>query len=108
MVSYVTYVGQLFFPVGMVPYYTHPGDHLPPAKALGAAAVLVCITAVAAAYRRRRPYLIVGWPWYLGMLVPVIGFVLSGSQARADRFTYLPQIGLYLALVFAAADVSRA
>ena len=55
--------------------------------------------------RRRRPYLLTGWLWYLIMLVPVIGIVQVGVQARADRYTYLPQIGLYLLLTWAAADL---
>ena len=57
--------------------------------------------------RRRFPYLLVGWLWYLGMLVPVIGLVQVGDQARADRYTYLPQIGLCLALAWAAAAVGQ-
>ena len=108
MVSYVTYVGQFFYPVSLAAYYPHPGSRLPLMKALAAVLVLVCTTALVTAYGRRWPYLLVGWLWYLGMLVPVIGFLLAGSQARADRFTYLPHIGLCLALVFAAADVGRA
>ena len=59
------------------------------------------------ACRRRYPYLLVGWLWYLGMLVPVIGLVQVGSQAMADRYTYLPQIGLCIALAWGAADVCR-
>ena len=108
MLSYVTYAGQLFYPLGLAAYYPHPASRVPLAEALAAGLALVCITAVAVAYGRRRPYLLVGWLWYVGMLVPVIGLVQIGSQARADRYTYLPQIGLCLAVVFAAADVCRA
>ena len=66
--------------------------------------VLAAITAVSLASWRKRPWLLVGWLWYLGMLVPVIGFVQFGAQAEADRFTYLPQIGLAIGVVWAAAD----
>ena len=55
--------------------------------------------------RQRQPYLLIGWLWYLGMLVPAIGLVQSGLRAHADRYTYLPQIGLYLLLTWAAADL---
>jgi Flp pilus assembly protein TadD len=107
LVSYVAYLGQFFFPVGLAAFYPHPEDSLSVWKAIGALLVLLCISAVAMACWRRRPYLLVGWLWYVGMLVPVIGLLQAGSQARADRYTYLPQIGLCVALVWGAADVCR-
>ena len=61
---------------------------------------------IAIALRKQRPYLITGWLWYLGMLVPVIGVVQVGWQGRADRYTYLPQIGLYMAVTWAVADMT--
>ncbi len=85
-------------------FYPHPGPALPVWKVVGAVVVLVCISAGALACWRRCPYLLVGWLWYLGMLVPVIGLVQVGVQAMADRYTYLPQIGLYIALAWAVAD----
>ena len=66
-----------------------------------------CISAGALACWRRCPYLLVGWLWYLGMLVPVIGFVQFGGQARADRYTYLPQIGLCIALAWGGGGLCR-
>src|SRR5256714_584906 len=68
--------------------------------------LLICITAAAILLRKQRSYLITGWFWYLGMLVPVIGLVQVGWQGHADRYTYLPQIGLYLALTWAVADLT--
>ena len=70
--------------------------------------VLALVTAAALAGRRRFPYLLVGWLWYLGMLLPAIGLVQFGVQATADRFTYLPQIGLGIALAWGLADLCRA
>ena len=69
------------------------------------AVLLAGISAGVFVLRRRRPYFLTGWLWYLLMLVPVIGLVQVGAQARADRYTYLPQIGLYLMLTWAAADL---
>jgi tetratricopeptide (TPR) repeat protein len=107
LVSYVAYLVQAFWPVGLAAYYPHPEYHLPIWEALGALVVLAGISAAALKWRRRYPYFLVGWLWYVGMLVPVIGIVQVGSQAMADRYTYLPQIGLYLALVWGVADVCR-
>ena len=107
LVSYVAYLGQFFCPMRLAVLYPHPGDSVPLGKAIGALLVLACISAVVVACRRRCPYLLTGWLWYVGMLVPVIGLVQAGSQAKADRFTYLPQIGLCVALVWGAADVCR-
>jgi tetratricopeptide (TPR) repeat protein len=100
-VSYATYLVQLVYPVGLSVYYPHAESGLSAWK-LGASAVfLVTITIAAWVERQRMPYLIVGWLWYLGMLIPVAGFVQVGEQARADRYTYLPHIGIYLILAFA-------
>ena len=87
--------------------YPYPYDGLPSWKILAAAAALLCLS-VARGGRRRFPYLFVGWFWYLGMLVPVIGLVQVGGQAMADRYTYLPQIGLCIALAWGAANVAVA
>ena len=106
LVSYVVYVGQFFYPVGLAVFYPHPGSSLPIWKALGALVLLVGISAAAVAWRRRCPYVFVGWFWYLGTLVPMIGLVQVGSHAMADRYTYVTQIGLYLALAWGAAQVA--
>jgi tetratricopeptide (TPR) repeat protein len=107
LVSYAAYLGRFFWPLGLAVYYPHPGANLPAWKVLGALLVLVSISAAALIEWRRRPYLLVGWLWYLGMLMPVIGLVQVGGQAMAGRYTYLTQIGLGIALAWAAADVCR-
>jgi protein O-mannosyl-transferase len=100
LVSCATYLGQSFYPVDLAPFYPPPADGQPIAKIVGAAILLLAITAVAAYFWRRRPCLLVGWLWYLGMLVPVLGLVRVGFHARADRYTYLSQIGLSIALAW--------
>ena len=106
LVSYVIYLGQLFWPVKLGVFYPHPENHLQWWQVVAATAFLVCLTIVAVLVRRRCPYLSVGWFWYLGMLVPVIGFVQVGLQGRADRFTYLPHVGLYIAATWGAAELA--
>ena len=100
LVSYVSYIGQSFYPAGLAPYYPHPGTQLPAAAVVGALVLLAAVTVVAVYWWRRLPYLLVGWLWFLGMLVPVIGLVDVGAHARADRYTYLSQIGLSVALAW--------
>ena len=78
---------------------------LPAWQVVGASLLLAAVTAAAVVWRRKFPQLLVGWLWYLGMMVPVIGLVQIGAGNGADRFTYLPQIGLAIALVWTAADV---
>jgi protein O-mannosyl-transferase len=107
MITYVTYLGRSFYPVGLSVLYPRPGSKLPIGEVCAAFLVLACITGVAFVLRRRCPYVLVGWLWYLGMLVPVIGLFQVGVVAVADRFTYLPQIGLAVALTWTAADVCR-
>ncbi|MFZ1936953.1 MAG: tetratricopeptide repeat protein [Thermoguttaceae bacterium] len=107
LVSYVAYIGQFFCPTGLALFYPYPDQGLPLWKVVGAAAALVGISVAAVLARRRLPYLFVGWFWYVGMLVPVIGLVQVGLQAMADRYTYLPQIGLCTAVTWTAAAVGR-
>ena len=100
------YLEQLVHPAGLAVFYPYPQE-IPPAWQIAVAIVaLIAITTAAVIARRRHPYLLVGWLWYLGMLVPVIGLVQVGAQARADRYTYLPQIGVCLALVLTVADIT--
>ncbi len=103
MVSYVSYVGQFFHPVDLAVFYPHPGPSLSWWETAAAFLILIGVSAGAIALRRRRPCLLVGWFWYLGMLVPMIGLVQVGTQAQADRYTYLPQIGLCIALIWGMA-----
>ena len=103
VVAYVTYLRQFFYPVGLAAYYPFPKGTLPLWEVVGACLLLTAITIAAIVSWRKAPYLLVGWLWYLGMLVPVIGFVHLGAQAMADRYTYLPQIGLCIALTWGLA-----
>jgi tetratricopeptide (TPR) repeat protein len=100
LVSYITYCGQMFYPVGLAVLYPYPTHGLPIEKTILALLLLVAVSAGAFCWRQKHPYFLMGWLWYLGMLVPVIGLVQVGAQARADRYTYLPQIGLYILLTW--------
>src|SRR5262249_10745682 len=104
--SYFVYVRQMLWPFRLAPFYTYP-QTLPVWEVAVSILLLIGITAAAIALRREHPYLVTGWFWYLGMLVPVIGVVQVGSQAHADRYTYLPQIGVYLALTWMIADLEK-
>ena len=106
VVSYVLYIWQMLWPVNLAVFYPHPENRLPLWEIACCLLVLMCITVAAIALRTRRPYLLTGWLWYLGMLVPVIGLVQVGWQGRADRYTYLPQIGLYIAATWAVVDLT--
>src|SRR5512133_62005 len=95
-VSYFTYIWQMLWPARLSVFYPHPNDRLPLLEVTAAIAFLVGISLLAIYLRRTKPYLVTGWFWYLGMLVPVFGLVQVGEQAHADRYTHLPQIGLYI------------
>ncbi len=107
-VSFVAYLRQFVWPAGLACFYPHPGDSLPAWKVAGALAVLLAITSAVILRWEKRRYLMVGWFWYTGMLVPVIGVAQVGGQSMADRYTYLPEIGLCAAIVWAAASVADA
>jgi protein O-mannosyl-transferase len=100
LISYVTYLVQFFWPSGLAAFYPYPAS-FPVWQIAASAAILVAISALAI----RRPYLTVGWLWYLGTLVPVIGLVQVGSQARADRYTYIPMIGISIMLAWGVAEI---
>jgi len=104
LVTYAIYLRQMIWPVGLAVFYPHPGDQLPVWEIGLAIVLLVLMSAAAIALRHKRPYLLTGCFWYLVMLLPVIGLIQVGSQAHADRYTYLPQIGLYLLLAWAITD----
>ena len=106
-VAYVIYIRQMFWPAGLAVFYPHPENRLPVWEVSLALIVLVGITAAAFVFRRKAPYFVTGWLWYLGMLVPVIGLVQVGWQGHADRYTYLPQIGLYIAVTWTITDLTR-
>lgn len=104
--SYVTYVRQMFWPVSLAPFYPHREANVSAVEVAAAILFLVGVTVAALLLRKRKPYVAVGWLWYLGMLVPVIGVVQVGWQSHADRYTYLPQIGLYIAIVWLLGDAA--
>ncbi len=105
IVSAVTYIWQMFWPTRLAVFYPHPEDRLAIWQVALALGLLIAITALAFIYRKTRPYLLVGWLWYVIMLLPVIGIVQVGLQGHADRYTYLPHIGLYVVLTWLIADV---
>lgn len=105
LVAYVTYLGKLFVPTGMaLPY---PLTLVSLEAAILPFVVLAAITVAAVAARRSAPYLVTGWLWFLGTLVPVIGIVAIGNESIADRYTYFSYIGLFIAIVYGAVDLTR-
>ncbi len=106
LVAAVAYVGKAIWPADLAAFYPYPRV-VPAAWEVSAAgAALAAMTVLATLQWRRRPYVIVGWLWYLGMLVPVIGLVQVGSQAMADRYMYLPLIGLSLIPIFGLRELA--
>jgi tetratricopeptide (TPR) repeat protein len=107
LTAYVRYLGKTLWPAGLASLYPLRGENLHALTALAAAALLVAVSAaVVLAARHGRRYLAVGWFWYLGTLVPVIGLVQVGEQSMADRYTYLPSLGLFIMAAWGAADVT--
>jgi protein O-mannosyl-transferase len=107
-VSYGAYIWHTFWPVNLAIFYPHPRSGLPAWAVAASLLLLAAVTVIAVRTRQSRPYVIAGWFWYLGTLVPVIGIVQVGSQARADRYTYVPLIGIFVAVTWAVADLSEA
>jgi tetratricopeptide (TPR) repeat protein len=105
VVSYVTYLWQMIHPAGLACLYPNPANYLPLWQVAGALGLLLAISGAVWTFRQTHPCLVVGWLWYLGMMIPVIGIVQISGYAHADRYTYLPQIGLYLLLTWTAADL---
>jgi len=99
VVSYVQYIGKLFWPENLCAFYPPP-DHFSLGAVFTAVILLAIISVVFVWQWRRQPYLLVGWLWFLGTLIPVIGLVQLGEQAMADRYTYIPEIGLLLCVVW--------
>lgn len=106
LTSYAVYLWKTFWPQELAVFYPYPSA-LPWGMVAVSAIFLVFLSGLCLAKRRSSPYLFVGWLWYLGMLVPVIGLIQAGAQARADRYTYLPQIGLCLALGWGIAELTK-
>ena len=106
-VSCATYVARMFWPSGLAVLYPYPPE-IPAWQWAAAGATLAALTAAALMEGRRRPYLAVGWLWFLVTLVPVLGLVQVGLQSMADRYTYVPFIGLFIAVAWGAADAAAA
>ena len=99
------YIGKVVLPIGLSPFYSHP--HSWPIALIVVAGLALCVTfVIALRHTRRSPYVLAGWCWFLGMLVPVSGvFIHAGGQSIADRYMYLPVIGLLIAVVWTVADL---
>ncbi len=104
--AYVAYLGAAVWPSALAVPYPHPGLQVSAPRVALAAAALLAATLVALRQASLRPWLAVGWLWYLGTLVPMIGLVQVGGQARADRYAYLPLVGIYVALVWSVAEAA--
>ena len=107
LVSYAKYLLLTFWPHDLAVYYPFTSIGIPAWQIIGATLLLIGITAFCLFQRKIRPYLIVGWLWFLGTLVPVIGLVQVGGQTMADRYFYIPSIGLFIALVYGLADIAK-
>lgn len=105
--SYVHYLIKALWPGDLAFFYPHPGNTLPMIQVLGAGILLAGLTLLALCNFRRIPYLIVGWFWYLGTLFPVIGLIQAGPQAMADRYTYMPLIGVFLIVTWGAYGIAE-
>ncbi len=108
IVSYAKYLVATFWPTGLGVYYPFPPGGIPAWQVIGALVLLAAVTVVAVREAEPRRYFIVGWLWFLGTLVPVIGLVQVGGQMMADRYHYLPSIGLFLLIVFGLVELAAA
>jgi Tfp pilus assembly protein PilF len=106
VISYCRYLGKLFWPTELAVFYPHPGQW-PLAKVLLAGGLILGLSVLFFMQRRRAPFLLMGWLWFVGMLVPVIGLVQVGEQAMADRYTYMPSLGVLVLAVWGACELTR-
>lgn len=105
LVSYTAYIWKMVWPLDLVVIYPHPYTSLPVWQVIGSAVLLALVSLVAVRSARKSPYVLVGWMWYVLTLLPVIGLVQVGEQAMADRYTYVPLIGLFLILAMAVPEL---
>jgi len=105
-VAYVRYLGKAFWPTDLCALYPHPGQW-PIAFVLGSLALIAAITVLAFLQRKQRPFLLAGWLWFLGTAVPMIGIVQVGAQSMADRYSYIPIIGICIALAMGVASLVK-
>jgi tetratricopeptide (TPR) repeat protein len=106
-VSYAVYIWQMIWPARLGVFYPFPQNGLPIWQPILAAVLLLAITIAVLALRHSKPYLLVGWLWYVAMLLPVIGIIQINLQAHADRYTYLPTIGLCIAVTWLVSDLLK-
>jgi tetratricopeptide (TPR) repeat protein len=106
LIAYCRYLGKCFVPEKLAIFYPFFAEQPPPWKTVLAIALLAAITATAAVLAKSRPYLLVGWLWFAGTLVPVLGLVQVGGQSMADRYTYVPLVGIFLMVAWGAWDVT--
>ncbi|HXC99660.1 MAG TPA: tetratricopeptide repeat protein [Verrucomicrobiae bacterium] len=106
LVSYCRYLGKLFWPAKLAVFYPHPGSW-PPAEVLLAGGFLTVLSALFWWQRSQHPFLLMGWLWFLGTLVPVIGLVQVGDQALADRYTYISSLGIFILVSWGVYELSR-
>jgi|WetSurMetagenome_2_1015567.scaffolds.fasta_scaffold00026_60 protein O-mannosyl-transferase len=104
--SYASYLSKTFWPDRLAFFYPLP-QHFSAAQVISSCLLLVIVSAVAIRFARTRPYLLTGWLWFLGMLVPVIGLVQVGSQAMADRYAYVPVVGVFFAVTWLLHDIAK-
>ncbi|MCE5341468.1 MAG: tetratricopeptide repeat protein [Planctomycetaceae bacterium] len=103
--SYVIYIEKMFWPFNLAIFYPHPKGTISPAHTVTAILILAVVTIFALQKIRSKPYLAIGWLWFMGTLVPVIGLFQVGMQSHADRYTYIPYIGLFIAITWLVCDV---
>ncbi len=106
IVSYLRYIENFFYPAKLCVFYPYP-FHWHGTAVAGSCFILIAISVAAIRTRKRFPFFVVGWLWFVGTLVPAIGLVQVGIQARADRYTYIPSIGILIALVWGIDNLSR-
>jgi tetratricopeptide (TPR) repeat protein len=106
-ISYMTYLVKMLWPSSLTVFYPHPRSHVLAWVAAAAFLALVGITVLTLRLRHRAPYLLFGWLWYLGTLVPVIGLVQVGKQSMADRYTYVPLLGIFIAAAWGLAELVK-
>jgi Tfp pilus assembly protein PilF len=104
LISYCRYIGKLLWPQDLCIYYPHPGEW-PTWQVVAASIFILLMTGMGLWFLNKKPYILVGWLWFLGSLVPVLGLVQVGSQSMADRYSYIPFIGLFLVLGWGIPDI---
>jgi len=107
LISYLKYIAKMFWPHPLAAIYPFNPDEINALTVLGASMIIVVVSYVGFRQMKTRPYFLVGWLWYLGTLVPVIGIVRIGDHAIADRYTYVPLIGLFIILVWGADELAQ-